>query len=111
MIYKFKSKAAGDLIMLEDNGRAILSIIGKADPQTLKQGIVQPPEMPAAIAALQQAVAEEEARMLEKANAAREAGRPIPTGGQGITLRQRSLPFIRMLERCHAENKEIVWGV
>jgi hypothetical protein len=49
--------------------------------------------------------------MLEKAHAAREAGRPIPTGGQGITLRQRSLPFIRMLERCHAENKEIVWGV
>ena len=111
MIYKFKSKAAGDLIMLEDNGRAILSIIGKADPQTLKQGIVQPPETPAAIAALQQAVAEEEARMLEKAHAAREAGRPIPTSGQSISLRQRSLPFIRMLERCHAENKEIVWGV
>ena len=111
MIYKFKSKAAGDLIMLEDNGRAILAIIGKADPQTLKQGIVQPPEMPAAIAALQQAVAEEEAQMLEKAKAAREAGRPIPRSGQGISLRQRSLPFIRMLERCHAENKEIVWGV
>lgn len=111
MIYKFKSKAAGDLIMLEDNARAILAIIGKADPQTLKQGIVQPPEMPAAIAALQQAVAEEEAQMLEKAKAAREAGRPIPTSGQGISLRQRSLPFIRMLERCHAENKEIVWGV
>jgi cyclopropane-fatty-acyl-phospholipid synthase len=111
MIYKFKSKAAGDLIMLEDNGRAILAIIGKADPQTLKQGIVQPPEMPAAIAALRQALAEEEAQMLEKAKAAREAGRPIPTGGLGISLRQRSLPFIRMLERCHAENKEIVWGV
>jgi len=111
MIYKFKSKAAGDLIMLEDSGRAILALIGKADPQTLKQGIVLPPEMPAAIAALRQAVTEEEARMLEKANAARDAGPPLPASGQGISLRQRSLPFIRMLERCHAENKEIVWGV
>ena len=111
MIYKFKSKAAGDLIMLEDNGRAILTIIGKADPQTLKRGIIQPPEMPAAIAALQLAVAAEETPILEKANATQQVGRPMHTGGQGISLRQRSLPFIRMLERCHAENKEIVWGV
>ena len=111
MIYKFKSKASGDLIMLEENGRSILSIIGKTDPQTLKQGIVLPKDMPAAIVALQQAVIEEEARIQEKANAAREAGLAKAVGGQGIGLRQRSLPFIRMLERCHAENKEIVWGV
>ena len=31
MLYKFKSKAAGDLIMLEPNGRRVLEIIGK-DP-------------------------------------------------------------------------------
>ena len=29
MLYKFKSKAAGDLIMLEPNGRRVLEIIGK----------------------------------------------------------------------------------
>ncbi len=111
MIYKFKSKASGDLIMLEENGRTILRIIGKTDPQTFKQGIVLPKDMPAAIAALQKAVIDEEARIQEKANAAREAGRPSAAGIQGIGLRQRSLPFIRMLERSHAENKEIVWGV
>jgi cyclopropane-fatty-acyl-phospholipid synthase len=111
MLYKFKSKAAGDLIMLEDSGRAILTIIGKGDPQTLKQGIVQPPDMPAAIAALQQAVVEEDARMQLKVDAVRDAGRSLASGGPAISLRQRSLPFIRMLERCHAENKEIVWGV
>ena len=111
MLYKFKSKAAGDLIMLEDSGRAILTIIGKGDPQTLKQGIVQPPEMPAAIAALQQAVVEEDARMQLKVDAARDTGRSLASGGPAISLRQRSLPFIRMLERCHAQNKEIVWGV
>ena len=39
MLYKFKSKAAGDLIMLEPNGRRVLQIIGK-DPQP--QGIILP---------------------------------------------------------------------
>ena len=43
MLYKFKSKAAGDLIMLEPNGRRVLEIIGKdAGPK----GIILPEEMP-----------------------------------------------------------------
>ena len=111
MIYKFKSKVSGDLIMLEENGRAILAIIGKTDPQNLIKGILLPQDMPAAIAALQDAVVKEEAHVQEKVDAARDAGRSLASGGQAISLRQRSLPFIRMLERCHAENKEIVWGV
>ena len=110
MIYKFKSKATGDLIMLEENGRTILRIIGKTDPQTLRQGIVLPKDMPTAIAVLQAAVIEEEARTQEQADAAPEAGQANAGTIQGISLRQRSLPFIRMLERCYAENKEIVWG-
>lgn len=48
MLYKFKSKAAGDLIMLEPNGRRVLEIIGKdAGPK----GIILPEEMPGAIGA------------------------------------------------------------
>ena len=101
MIYKFKSKAAGDLIMLEENGRTILKIIGKTDPQTLRQGIVLPQDMPAAIKALQDAVQEDDKRLSEGGSA-----RP-----NGVSLRQRSLPFIQMLQRCHAQEKEIVWGV
>ena len=111
MIYKFKSKVCGDLIMLEENGRAILTIIGKTDPHGLKKGILLPQDMPAAIATLQDAVVQEEAHLLEKADAVRESGQTLASGVQGVSLRQRSLPFIRRLERCHAENKEIVWGV
>jgi hypothetical protein len=100
MLYKFKSKATGDLIMLEENGRTILAIIGKTDPQSLKKGILLPQDMPAAIAALQEAVVQEEAHLQEKADAARESGRPRASGVQGVSLRQRSLPFVRMVERC-----------
>src|SRR5438128_398173 len=42
MLYKFKSKAAGDLIMLEPNGRRVLEIIGK-DPAP--KGIIESAQM------------------------------------------------------------------
>jgi hypothetical protein len=58
MLFKFKSKAAGDLIMLEPNGRRVLQIIGK-DPGP--KGIILPQEMPAAIRALEDAIAKEDA--------------------------------------------------
>ena len=51
MLYKFKSREAGNVIMLEANGREILEIIGK-HPEP--KGIILPEQMPAAIAALEE---------------------------------------------------------
>lgn len=108
MIYTFKSKATGNVIMLEPTGRRVLEIIGK-DPASPK-GIVLPEQMPAAIAALQEAIRADEAR---RAQSAREAATdPDATmRGEDITLRQRARPFIEMLERSLAEKREVVWGV
>ena len=50
MLYKFKSKASGDLIMLEPNGRRMLEIIGKTPGP---QGIIEVHQMAAAVAALE----------------------------------------------------------
>jgi hypothetical protein len=47
MLYKFKSKVTGDVIMLEANGRRVLQIIGK-DAANSAQGIVLPEQMPPA---------------------------------------------------------------
>ena len=112
-MYKFKSRVTGDLIMLEPNGRQILSIIGKADAQALAQGIVLPQDMPAAITALQDAiVADERARAAALAQA-KEKGTQAEGALklEGISLKQRALPFIDMLTRCHKADMEIVWGV
>ena len=49
MIYKFKSQADADVIMLQANGDQMLSIIGK-EPSA--RGIIIVAQMPAAIAAL-----------------------------------------------------------
>ncbi|MES2512463.1 MAG: DUF1840 domain-containing protein [Pseudomonadota bacterium] len=98
MLYKFKSKNAGDVIMLEANGRKVLEVIGKdAGPK----GIILPEQMPAAIAALQAAIAHEESGDKDEG--------AVP--GDGLGLRQRAMPFIDMLERNHKSGDDVVWGV
>ncbi|HYW58195.1 MAG TPA: DUF1840 domain-containing protein [Polaromonas sp.] len=99
MLYKFKSKGSGDVIMLEANGRRVLEVIGKdAGPK----GIILPDEMPAAVSALEAAIALEESRSDDAAEAA---------AGDGPGLRQRAVPFIDMLKRNHKAGHEVVWGV
>lgn len=99
MLYKFKSKNTGDVIMLEANGRTILEIIGKdAGPR----GIILPAQMPAAIQALRAAIA------LEESHDDEEEG-DVPGDAPG--LRQRAMPFIDMLQRNHASGDDVVWGV
>ncbi|MGV3570182.1 MAG: DUF1840 domain-containing protein [Ramlibacter sp.] len=107
MLYKFKSKAAGDLIMLEPNGRRVLEAIGKdAGPK----GIILPEEMQAAIAALEAAIATEEQQQQAMIDEAKAKGH-VPPNFDQVSLRQRAVPFLDMLRRCSAAGKEIVWGV
>lgn len=100
MIYKFKSKASGDVIMLGALGDRLLTLMGK---EPAAKGIIEPAAFPAAISALQAAVAEEER---EQAQATEdEAATP------SISLRQRAWPLIDMMQRCQAAQEPIVWGV
>ncbi len=107
MLYKFKSKAAGDLIMLEPNGRRVLQIIGKDAQAT---GIVLPEQMPAAITALTNAMAQEEAEQ-QAAIAAAKAEGAVPPTFDAVNLRKRAWPFVEMLQRCAKENASVTWGV
>ena len=107
MLFKFKSKATGDLIMLEPNGRRVLQIIGKdAQPQ----GIILPEQMPAAVGALEAAIAREEAEQKAMVAEAKAKGETAPRF-EAISLRQRAVPFLDMLRRCEKAGQEIVWGV
>ena len=107
MLYKFKSKATGDLIMLEPQGRQILSLIGK---EPSPKGILLVADMPAAIAALQAAVQAQEAAQARAAEQARAQGEE-PQRSEGVSLRQRAAPFIEMMRRCQQEEHDLVWGV
>lgn len=107
MIYKFKSRATGDLIMLEPDGRRMLEIIGKTPGP---RGIILVEQMAPAITALNAAIAKAE---LDHHPAAVEAGPPDDNSPaqDPVSLRQRAVPFIHMLQECAAAGKEIVWGV
>jgi hypothetical protein len=111
MLYKFKSKSTGDLIMLQPNGQRMLEIIGKDHTAaTAAQGIILHEQMPDAIAALEAAIVQEEADRKAAAALAQEHDEtpPIP---QTVSLRQRATPFIDMLRLCEKDGAEIVWGV
>ena len=101
MLYKFRSKAAGDVIMLGPNGDQVMRLIGR---EPAAQGIFEVEHMPQVIAALEQAVAADEA--------ARQPERDDdkPGKGDGVSLRQRVWPLVEMLRRCHAAREVITWG-
>ena len=105
MLYKFKSRAAADLIMLEPQGRQVVTIMGKTPGAS---GIVTAAQIPGAIAALEAAVAAEEA--LPPVD---EAGEEVAEQerAEAVRLRQRVAPLIEMLRRSAAEQVDVVWGV
>lgn len=107
MIYKFKSKAAGDLIMLGPNGDALLRAIGR---EPAPRGIIEVAAMAEALAGIERAVAADEAARAEAEREAAAAGEPLPPR-EGITPRQRLWPMVEMLRRAQAEGEPIVWGV
>ncbi len=107
MLYKFKSKASADLIMLEPNGRQILQIIGK---DAVPQGIILPEQMLAAAVALEAAAAQNEVERQHAIDEAQALGHAVALS-DAISLRKRAGPFIDMLRSCQAQSESIVWGV
>ena len=101
MIYKFKSKASGDVIMLGPNGDQMLRLIGQ---EPAAKGIVDVAQRPAAITALRDAVLRDEgpAPDTEEEDAA---------GSGNVSLRQRLWPVIELFERSLSEKQPVVWGV
>lgn len=114
MLYKFKSKATGDLIMLQPDGRRLLEIIGKVTPEDKETaatlGILPPEQMAAAISALLTAVAHEEAAQKAARDEALRRG-VTPPRFEAISLRRRTQPFLDMLRRAQAAGQPVVWGV
>ena len=103
-LYRFRSKADGDLIMMGPAGDGVLRIIGR---EPAPQGILEAATLPAAIAALERAVAaEESAKNAAPADAPSGEGR-----ADAVSLRQRVWPLLEMMRRSKAEGADIVWGV
>ncbi|MEY8878928.1 MAG: DUF1840 domain-containing protein [Leptothrix sp. (in: b-proteobacteria)] len=107
MLYKFKSKAAGDLIMTAPVGDRVLKLMGR---EPALQGIFEVEAMPALMVALEAAIVADEALRRAAEQAAADAGERLPPR-EAVGLRQRAWPLIEMLKRCHGAGHPIVWGV
>ena len=106
MLYKFKSRATADLVMLEPAGRRLLEVLGR---EPSEQGIFEAPDLPRLMQQLDQAIELEEAHLEEAERQAQAQGQTIRRPED--TLRQRLWPMREMMRRSHAEGQAIVWGV
>lgn len=106
MLYKFKSRATADLLMLEPVGRQLLEVLGR---EPSDQGIFEADALPNLMQCLEQAIAQEEATLEDAEREAQAQGKTIRR--PEVSLRQRLWPMREMMRRSHAAGQPIVWGV
>ena len=106
MLITFKSAASGDVMMFEENGKELLSALGK-DPDADK-GIFTVEQLPRAIAALRAAVEADRSTNREQPDADEDDDRQPD---DSIQLAQRALPLLELLERSLVDKVPVTWGV
>jgi hypothetical protein len=102
MAITFKTRASGEVTMLDANAKQVLEIIGK---EFGVRGVITAAEAPQAIARLKAAIAAQGGEHGPDEEAEPVAARNF------VPLKTRVWPFIEMLERAHASSKDILWGV
>lgn len=110
MIIIFQSAAAGDVIMFGDVAKRMMTLMGK--DQTDK-GIVTVEQLPDAIARLRAAIEEDK----RQRTGLQEEDLPRTERGDGggsrpyVSLTQRAVPLLELLEWALKKKKPVVWGV
>ena len=103
MLYKFKSQASADVILEASHAVQFLKIIGHSTDAT---GVIVVAKMPAAISALNAAIAAQEA-----ARGAPHSGAAAAIDSGDMPLRHRAGPFLELLRVSSEAGKDVVWGV
>lgn len=107
MLYRFKSKAGADVLMLGESGNELLRLMGR-DAQA--KGIFENAHLPALIQALERGVAADEAQFELACAQARAAGDAVPRRS-GVSLRQRAWPLRELMRAAQGAGEAVVWGV
>ncbi|GAA4357062.1 DUF1840 domain-containing protein [Variovorax defluvii] len=106
MLYEFKSRAAPPFKMLETHARQLFDVIGKTPT---RQGVITVDQMPAAIAALEAAIAREGQNAHNYDDYAVE-GHDENAEKQHVGLHQRAVPLLHMLKASLSDGKDVTWG-
>lgn len=109
-IVTFKSAATADVIYFGDVAKRMMELMGK-DPDA--KGIVTIEQLPDAITRLKAAIAEDKVRHQRLVQEEERSDETAEGGGTrpAVSLTQRALPLLSMLEESLAAKKPVVWGV
>jgi hypothetical protein len=107
VLYKFKSKAGADVIMLAAHGDQALQALGRSPSA---QGIFQAGDLPALIARGDAAIADEQSAHERAVKDAEAEGRKPPPQHE-VMLRQRLWPLLELMRAAQAAGTDVAWGV
>jgi len=113
MIVTFQSPASGDVIMFGDVAQRMMKIMGK---EASDKGIVTVEQLPDAIARLKAAIEEDKQQRAGLQDEDLPRTEPDHSGHAQssrpyVTLTQRAVPLLELLEWSLKKKKPVVWGV
>jgi len=114
MIVTFQSPASGDVIMFGDVAQRMMKLMGK---DVTDKGIVTVEQLPEAIARLKAAIEEDKQQRAGLQDEDLPQTEPAGSGGHAqssrpfVTLTQRAVPLLELLEWSLKKSKPVVWGV
>ncbi|MGC4061282.1 MAG: DUF1840 domain-containing protein [Aquabacterium sp.] len=110
MSVKLRCAVTGDLLLLSATAHELLGLLGK---QADQPGILEPQDMPQAVAQLKALKMQSPASPDAPTSATDDeaASPPDDAPQEAISLYHRAVPLIQMIERAQAAGKPIVWGV
>jgi hypothetical protein len=106
----FKSAACADVIYFSDVAKRMMELMGK---DVADKGIVTVEQLPDAIAQLQAAIEADKAQHRQQVLEEELGSEADGKGGTRprVSLTQRALPLLSILEESLKEKKPVVWGV
>lgn len=112
MLVTFKSKAAADIIMYESHAKPFLDLLNK----DTKRGVITAEECAAAIALLEQQIAEHKASDTAIDHEPDhhdddEDGQASRARAAHVTFSARFFPLLDMLRAASKSNTDILWGM
>ncbi|MDP1733421.1 MAG: DUF1840 domain-containing protein [Sulfuritalea sp.] len=113
MIVTFQSPASGDVIMFGDVAQRMMKLMGK---DVTDKGIVTVEQLPDAIARLKAAIEEDKRQRagVQEEDLPRtepDSGAKASSSRPFVTLTQRAVPLLELLEWSLKKKKPVVWGV
>ncbi len=110
MLITFRSQVAGDVMMFDHVARQMLRIIGK---EPADKGIITVAQLPAAIAALKEAITADKSARTERAASEKLKAETAPNDGQDlfVSASQRAQPLLELFEWSRKGDKPVLWEV